>query len=127
LREQARRLRRALVGGEVALRDEDERHAIRTSLLAVLAACWPEFSAAEVRRLSFQVYCRSTGRLHLPAPLGAVGTHLAEEIAAYLRTPPPPAPQPDYAAGVGMDPLWRAWQDAKRPRGSVHSPRDAVE
>jgi hypothetical protein len=111
---------------EVAPGDARELPALHASLLAALAACWPEFGAAEVRRLSFQVYCRTTGRHHPPAPLGAVGTHLAGEIAAYLRTRPP-APQPQYAAAVGVPPRWHAWLEAPRPRGSVPSPRDAFE
>jgi hypothetical protein len=118
--EQARRLGLALDEGEVALRDEDDRHTLRASLVRALAACWPEFSAAEVRRLSFLAYRRTTGRLQPPAPLGAVGTHLAAEISAYLRWPPP-------GGAVGVPPLWRSWLDAQRPPGSVHSPRDAFE
>jgi hypothetical protein len=120
--EQARRLGLALDDGEVAVRDEDDRHALRASLVRALAACWPEFSAAEVRRLSFLAYRRTTGRLHPPAPLSAAGTRLAAEIAAYLRTPLPP-----HGAAVGVPPLWRTWLDAQRPPGSVHSPRDAFE
>jgi hypothetical protein len=127
VREQPTRLGLALDEEEVAPGDECELPALQASLLAVLAACWPEFSAAEVRRLTFQVYRRTTGRLHPPAPLGAAGTHLAAEIAAYLRRPAPPAPQPRYAMVVGVHPHWRAWLDAQRPRGSVASPRDAWE
>jgi hypothetical protein len=122
--EQATRLGLALNEEEVAPADVGELPAMHTSLLAVLAACWPEFSAAEVRRLTFQVYRRTAGRLHPPAPLGAAGTHLAAEVAAYLRTPPL-APQPQRATGGGMPPHWRSWLDTQRPPGSVHSPRDA--
>jgi hypothetical protein len=125
--EQATHLGLELEEEEVAQGDVRELPALHASLLAALAACWPEFSAAEVRRLSFQVYCRTTGRLHPPRPLRAVGTHLAAEIAAYLRTPPPLAPQPHYAAAVGVPHLWRSWVDAQQPPGSVHSPRDAFE
>jgi hypothetical protein len=129
VREQARRLGLALDEGEVALRDEGDRHAIRTSLVSALAACWPVFTIAEVGRLSFLAYRRTTGRLQPPAPLGAEGTRLAAEIAAYLRRPPPlpPAPQPPHGEVAGVPPLWRSWLDAQRPPGSVHSPRDAFE
>jgi hypothetical protein len=127
VREQARRLGLALDEGEVALRDEDDRHALRASLVRALAACWPEFSAAEVCRLNFLAYRRTTGRLQPPAPLGTAGTHLAAEAAAYLRKPPPLPPQPPHAPATSVPPLWRSWLDAERPRGSVHSPRDAFE
>jgi hypothetical protein len=120
VREQLTRLGLALDEGEVALRDEDDRHAIRASLVSALAACWPEFSAVEVRRLNFLAYRRTTGRLQPPAPLGVAGTHLAAEIAAYLRWPP-------HVGAVGVPPLWRSWLDAQRPSGSVHSPREAFE
>jgi hypothetical protein len=94
---------------------------------AALAACWPEFSAAELRRLRFLAYRRATGRLRPPAPLRATGVHLAEEIAAYLRDPPPPAPQLQHAAALGVPLLWRAWLDAQRPLRSSGSPREAFE
>jgi hypothetical protein len=123
VREQVTRLGLALDEEEGALQDEGDQQALRASLVRALAACWPEFSAAEVRRLTFLAYRRATGRLHPPAPLRAAGTHLAAEIAAYLRTPPLP---PHGAAG-GVPPLWRSWLDAQRPPGSVHSPRDAFE
>jgi hypothetical protein len=126
MHEQTTRLGLALDEEEVATGDVGALPAMQASVLAVLAACWPEFSAAEVRRLIFQVYRRTTGYIHPPAPLGAAGTHLADEIASYLRTPPP-APQPGYAVAVGVHPLSAAWLDAQRPRGSVHSPRDAFE
>ena len=127
VREQVTRLGLEVDEEEVAAGDEHHPPALHASVLAVLAACWPEFSAAEVRRLSFLAYRRSTGRLQPPAPLRPVGTQLAEEIAAYLRTPPPPAPQLPRATAVGVPPLWRSWLDAQRPPGSVHSPRDAFE
>jgi hypothetical protein len=84
--------------------------------LATLAACWPEFSAAELRRLHFLAYRRAAGRLRPPRPLRAAGVRLAGEIAAYLRAPaPPPAPQVQDAAVVDVPPLWRAWLEAQRP------------
>jgi hypothetical protein len=127
VREQVTRLGLEVDEEEVAPGDEHNPAALHASVLAVLAACWPEFSAAEVCRLSFQVYCRSTGRLHPPAPLGVVGTHLAAEIAAYLRTPLPPTPQPHYAAAAGAPPLWRAWLDAQEPPRRAQSRWDAFE
>jgi hypothetical protein len=127
VREQAGRLRLALDEGAVALRDEDDRQALRTSLVRALAACWPEFSAAEVRRLNFLAYRRTTGHLHPPAPLSAAGTHLAAEIAAYLHRPPLPAPQPPTAAAVGVPPLWRAWLDAQGPPRRAQRPWEAYE
>jgi hypothetical protein len=127
VREQVTRLGLALDEEEVAPGDVRELPALQASLLAVLAACWPEFSATEVRRLTFQVYRRTTGHIHPPAPLGAAGTPLAAEIAAYLRRPAPPAPRPQDAVVASVHPHWRAWLDAQRPRGSVASPRDAFE
>jgi hypothetical protein len=94
--------------------------------LATLAACWPEFSAAELRRLHFLAYRRVTGRLRPPRPLRAAGVRLAAEIAAYLRTPvPPPVPVPQHAAAPDVPPLWRAWLDAQRPPHRSHRPRHA--
>jgi hypothetical protein len=128
MREQVTRLGLEVDEEEVARGDEPNPPARHAALLAVLAACWPEFSAAEVCRLSFQVYCRSTGRLHPPAPLGAVGTHLAAEIAAYLRTPLPPTPKPHYAdPAAGVPPLWRSWLDRQGPARRALSRWDAFE
>ena len=91
--------------------------------LAALAACWPEFNAPELRRLHFLAYRRAAGRLRPPRPLRAAGVRLAEEIAAYLRTPaPPPVPVPRYAAALDVPPLWRAWLDAQRRPQRAHSP-----
>jgi hypothetical protein len=93
---------------------------------AALAACWPQFSAAELRRLRFLAYRRATGRLRPPGPLRAAGVRLAEEIAAYLRTPAPPASQPQHAASPDVPPLWRAWMDAQRPPHRSRRPREAA-
>jgi hypothetical protein len=79
--------------------------------LAALTARWPQFSAPELHRLRFLAYRRATGQLRPPGPLCPAGVRLAEEIAAYLRTPAPP---PQYAAAGGVPPLWRAWLDAQR-------------
>jgi hypothetical protein len=86
--------------------------------LPTLAASWPEFSAAELRRLRFLAYRRRTGRLHPPVPLGAAGARVCAEIAAYLRTPAPlPAPAPwlQQAAAMDRPPSWRAWTAVHLP------------
>jgi hypothetical protein len=95
--------------------------------LAALGAYWPEFSAAELRRLHFLAYRRATGRLRPPRRLRTAGVRLAEEIAAYLRTPAPrpPAPQVRDAAAPDVPPLWRAWLEAQRPAQRVPVPRAA--
>jgi hypothetical protein len=125
--EQAARLELALDEEEVAPQDEGDQQALRTSLLTALAACWPEFSVAEVRRLTFLVYRRATGHIHSPTPLRAAGTHLAAEIASYLRSPPPLAPPPQDAAVVGMPLLWRAWLDAQGLPRRWQGPWEAFE
>jgi hypothetical protein len=93
--------------------------------LAALAACWPEFSTPELRRLSFLAYRRAAGRLRPPRALRAAGVRLAEEIAAYLRAPAPPAPQMQHAAAPDVPPLWRAWLEAQRPAQRAPMPRAA--
>jgi hypothetical protein len=88
--------------------------------LAAWAACWPQFSAPELRRLRFVAYRRATGRLRPSAPLHPTGGRVCAEIAAYLRTPTPRWPD---TAAVGVPPLWRMWLDAHGPAQRAPSTR----